>query len=84
MIENAYISKLKILKDFEEFSECLREEITRNSGGGNDRMIIRRCNAKAEYAEQLCKIYEFRGFLKPRYINVTISSFDIDYILLIK
>ena len=77
LVENANISKVKFFNDFEEFSKCLREEITRHSGGGDDRKIIRRCNAKAEYAEQMCKMYEFPAFLKPRYINLEyISSFD--------
>ncbi|XP_042058311.1 fatty acyl-CoA reductase 2, chloroplastic-like [Salvia splendens] len=67
LIENLSISKTKFIEDFEEFSKCLREEIMRCNGGGEDRKIIRRCNAIAQYVEQLCKIYEFAGFLKPRY-----------------
>ncbi|KAL1562129.1 alcohol-forming fatty acyl-CoA reductase [Salvia divinorum] len=59
--------KSKFFDDFEEFSKFLREEIMRNNGGGEDRKIIRRCNAKAEYVEQLCKMYEFTGFFKPRF-----------------
>ncbi|KAL1561476.1 alcohol-forming fatty acyl-CoA reductase [Salvia divinorum] len=67
LTENANISKAKIFDDFEEFSKCLREEIMRRNGAGEDRNMIRRCNAIAHYVEQMCKIYEFAGFLKSRF-----------------
>ncbi|KAL1561437.1 alcohol-forming fatty acyl-CoA reductase [Salvia divinorum] len=67
LIEDAKISKVKFFDDFDEFSKFLREEITKNNGGSEDRKMIRRCNAKAEYSEQLCKMYEFTGFFKPRF-----------------
>ncbi|XP_057777211.1 fatty acyl-CoA reductase 2, chloroplastic-like [Salvia miltiorrhiza] len=67
LIEGANISRVKFFDDFEEFSKCLRGEIMRHYGANGDRKMVRQCNAKATYVEQLCKMYEFAGFLKPRY-----------------
>ncbi|XP_057777315.1 fatty acyl-CoA reductase 2, chloroplastic-like [Salvia miltiorrhiza] len=67
LIEGAKISRVKFFDDFEEFSKCLRGEIMRHYGANGDRKMLRQCNVKAAYAEQLCKLYEFVGFLKPRY-----------------
>ncbi|KAH6786611.1 hypothetical protein C2S52_006163 [Perilla frutescens var. hirtella] len=68
LVEGSNIAKLKFFDNFEEFSNFTRDEIFRRSKTiGEDRKMIRECNAKVEYALQLCKTYKFAGFFKARF-----------------
>ncbi|KAH6778305.1 hypothetical protein C2S51_009617, partial [Perilla frutescens var. frutescens] len=62
--ERSNITKVKFFDNFEQFSKYTREC---NRAVGEDTKVIRQCNAKVEYAQQLCKIYEFAGFFKARF-----------------
>lgn len=75
LIESAKLKKVKFFDDFEEFSKFIKEEMFRNhgiarNGVGEDRKKVRQCNAKAEYAQQLCKLYEFATFFDARYVMI--------------
>ncbi|KAH6834883.1 hypothetical protein C2S53_003883 [Perilla frutescens var. hirtella] len=67
LVEPSNIANIKFFDNFDELSKYTKEEIFRcNRAVGEGRKVIRGCNAKVEYAQQLCKIYEFAGFFKAR------------------
>ncbi|XP_047978551.1 fatty acyl-CoA reductase 2, chloroplastic-like [Salvia hispanica] len=65
--EKSHITKVEIFDNFDEFSKCTRDEILKRCKVGEDTRRIREYNAKVEYVEQLCKMYEFATFLKARF-----------------
>lgn len=69
LTERAHIARLRFFDNFPEFLEYTREQIFQCSGG--DAKMIRQCNAKVEYAQKLCKTYEFAAFCKARYVYIS-------------
>lgn len=63
------LKSIKYFDNFDEFSSYTRDEINERFGGKTNQIKIQKqCKAKAAYAENLCKMYEFLGFFKARYI----------------
>ncbi|KAL9162593.1 hypothetical protein ABFS82_07G101800 [Erythranthe guttata] len=60
---------VKYFDNFDDLSKYTRDEIYRRFGMRNveAQKIQKECKAKITYAENLCKIYEFVGFLKARF-----------------
>ncbi|XP_073134331.1 fatty acyl-CoA reductase 2, chloroplastic-like [Henckelia pumila] len=72
--ESDMIKKMKCFDNFIDFSEHTRREIweryrsTNGAVGTDDEKLVQKnCKAKVAYAEQLCKMYEFVGFIKGRF-----------------
>ncbi|XP_075480232.1 fatty acyl-CoA reductase 2, chloroplastic-like [Primulina tabacum] len=71
--ESNAIKKIKLFNNFNDLSEYIRREIwehhhSRNNTVGKDEKIVQKqWKAKVAYAEQLCKLYEFSGFMKARF-----------------
>ncbi|XP_051126506.1 fatty acyl-CoA reductase 2, chloroplastic-like isoform X1 [Andrographis paniculata] len=62
LVEDATVEKISFFDNFKDFSEYTREAISRQSG-----QKLSRCKAKAAYAAQVCKMYEFAGFFPARF-----------------
>ncbi|XP_073056542.1 fatty acyl-CoA reductase 2, chloroplastic-like [Primulina eburnea] len=71
--ESYVIKKMNYFDNFNDFSEHTRREIweryrsTNSAVGTDEKVVIKQCKAKVAYAEQLCKMYEFVGFIKGRF-----------------
>lgn len=70
------IAKMKLFDEFSDFSTYVRQEISDRNGmrheiglNGNSTLqkMHKQYKAKVAYAENLCKMYEFIGFIKARY-----------------
>lgn len=70
------ITNIKYFDDVNDFSSYTREEIFRRAGIRNDVSgeqknqikLQKQCKARVTYAEHLCKMYEFLGSFKARYV----------------
>ncbi|KAL0432839.1 UNVERIFIED_CONTAM: Fatty acyl-CoA reductase 2 [Sesamum latifolium] len=69
------IAKMKLFKEFSDFSKYIREELLQRNGVTNAsdinaktlQKLQKQYKAKVAYAEQLCKMYEFIGFFQARF-----------------
>ncbi|XP_073284302.1 fatty acyl-CoA reductase 2, chloroplastic-like [Primulina huaijiensis] len=67
------IKKMKCFDHFDDFSEHTRHGIweryrsTNGAVGTDEKLVQKLCKPKVAYAEQLCKMYEFVGFIKGRF-----------------
>ncbi|KAL0322792.1 UNVERIFIED_CONTAM: Fatty acyl-CoA reductase 2 [Sesamum angustifolium] len=72
------IAKMKLFKEFSDFSKYIRDELLDRNGVTNApdlnkvtlQKLQKQYKAKVAYAEQLCKMYEFIGFFQARYVLV--------------
>lgn len=71
------VARIKFFDNINDFSRYTSQEISRRLGVKNGVAINTKMNPKLQrqlkaavsYAEQLCKLYEFAGFYKGRYIS---------------
>ncbi|KZV23403.1 fatty acyl-CoA reductase 2-like [Dorcoceras hygrometricum] len=67
------IRRIKFFNNFNELSEYTKHEIwerhqlSNSTLGTDEKRAQKQCKAKVAYAEQLCKIYGFIGFMKARF-----------------
>ncbi|KAL0392413.1 UNVERIFIED_CONTAM: Fatty acyl-CoA reductase 2 [Sesamum radiatum] len=69
------IAKMKLFKEFSDFSKYIRDELLDRNGVTNapdlNKVMLQKLQkqykAKVAYAEQLCKMYEFIGFFQARF-----------------
>ncbi|KAL7145450.1 hypothetical protein ABFS83_07G084700 [Erythranthe nasuta] len=64
------LAPVKYFDNFDDLSKYTRDEIYRRFGSMRNietHELQKQCKAKIMYAENLCKIYEFAGFLKARF-----------------
>ncbi|XP_011074249.1 fatty acyl-CoA reductase 2-like [Sesamum indicum] len=64
------IAKMKLFKEFGDFSKYIRDELLQPDGVTNamtPQKLQKQYKAKVAYAEQLCKMYEFIGFFQARF-----------------
>ncbi|KAL9162374.1 hypothetical protein ABFS82_07G086500 [Erythranthe guttata] len=64
------LAPVKYFDNFDDLSKYTRDEIYRRFGSMRNveaHKLQKQCKAKIMYAENLCKIYEFAGFLKARF-----------------
>ncbi|XP_051126509.1 fatty acyl-CoA reductase 2, chloroplastic-like [Andrographis paniculata] len=57
LVEDVPVERIKLFDNFKDFFEHTQEQISRQSA-----QSISQCKAKAAYAKQLGKMYEFTGF----------------------
>ncbi|XP_073049363.1 fatty acyl-CoA reductase 2, chloroplastic-like [Primulina eburnea] len=71
--ESDMIKKMKCFDNFDDFSEHTRHRIweryrsTNGAVGTDEKLVQKLCKPKVAYAERLCKMYEFVGFIKGRF-----------------
>ncbi|KZV34796.1 fatty acyl-CoA reductase 2-like [Dorcoceras hygrometricum] len=71
--ESNMIKKMRCFDNFDDFSDYTRREIweryrsTNGAVGSNEKSVQTQRKAKIAYAEQLCRMYEFVGFIKGRF-----------------